>query len=273
MRTATRAIPRARRSRLSQRRAARVIGSAALLFALGSPLFSAAPAQGRLPAPLTLKPAPAAATTTAEPPRELRVASLRELRDRGVVRQQRDYSCGAAALATLLTHGLGDPVDEETVLRAVIEPMSEEQLASLQKDGLSLRHLQLVADDRGFNARGFRLRADQLMKLQRPVIVFIRPGGYPHFAVLKGVRNGRAHVADPSLGNVRMPLTRFVEQWVDPADPAGRGVIFAVERQDGSWPREYPLQIDAGPPQPLEATSMLRLTDRTLPAALAAPAR
>lgn len=197
---------------------------------------------------------------------------MRTLRDRGVVRQQRDYSCGAAALATLLTYGLGDKVDEETILRAVIEPMSEQQLADLQKNGLSLRHLQIVAEDRGFNAQGFRLRADQLPRLSRPVVVFVRPGGYPHFAVLKGVHDGIAHLADPSLGNVRMPLDRFIEQWTDPADRAGRGVIFAVERKDGGWPDQYLLQI-ADVARGLESASQLRLTDRTLPAALAAPAR
>ena len=52
--------------------------------------------------------------------------------------------------STLLTYGLGDPVSEETILRAVIEPMSEEQLVDLQKNGLSLRHLQIVAEDRDF---------------------------------------------------------------------------------------------------------------------------
>src|SRR5207302_1409027 len=80
---------------------------------------------------------------------------------------------------------------------------------------------------RGHKAQGFRLHYDQLAKLSRPVIVFVKPGGYAHFAVLKGVQGDRVYVADPSLGNVRMPLYRFVDMW---ADESGRGVIFAVER-------------------------------------------
>jgi hypothetical protein len=36
---------------------------------------------------------------------EVRVVSLRAQRDMGVVKQGFDYSCGAAALATLLTYG------------------------------------------------------------------------------------------------------------------------------------------------------------------------
>jgi predicted double-glycine peptidase len=210
---------------------------------------------------------------TASDTRELRVASMRELRDRGVVRQQRDYSCGAAALATVLTFGLNEPTSEESILRAVFEPLSGDQLIELQKNGLSLRHLQQVAEQRGFKAQGFRLGTDQLEKLQRPVIVFIRPGGYRHFAVLKGVRDGRAYLADPSLGNVRMPLTRFVEQWADAADPAERGVIFAVERADATWPAHYGLQIDPGPLPPLETGAALRLTDPTSTATRLTPIR
>lgn len=213
------------------------------------------------------------AEVPAVPDREIRVASLRELRDRGVVRQQLDYSCGAAALATLLTYGLNAPTDEQSLLRAVFDPLSPAQLVELQKTGLSLRDLQVLAEQRGFKAQGFRLRADQLTKLQRPVIVFIRPGGYRHFAVLKGVRDGRAYLADPSLGNVRMPLTRFVEQWADANDPSERGVIFAVERQDGLWPARYALQIQQTHAPPIEAGSALRLTDPTASATRIPPLR
>ncbi len=218
-------------------------------------------------------PAPALAQAVLEPQRELRVASMRELRDRGVVRQQRDYSCGAAALATLLSFGLGEATTEESILRAVFAPLSGDQLVELQKNGLSLRHLQVVAAQRGFKAQGFRLRADQLSKLQRPVIVFIRPGGYRHFAVLKGVRDGRAYLADPSLGNLRMPLTRFVEQWADAADPDERGVIFTVERDDGAWPARYALQIDHSLTPPVESGAALRLTDPTSSATRFTPTR
>lgn len=196
----------------------------------------------------------------------LSVRSARELRDAGVVRQQQDYSCGAAALATLLTHGLGDPTAEASILRAVLEPMAPDDIEQLQKNGLSLRHLQQVAQGRGYKAQGFRLGLDQLAKLRRPAIVFVQPGGYRHFAVLKGVRDGRVFLADPSVGNVRMPLYRFAEQW---ADAQGRGIIFAVERQDGTWPASYPLQL-AGPSaaaaaaaEPwIENGSMMRLIDR-----------
>jgi predicted double-glycine peptidase len=187
---------------------------------------------------------------------ETRVASVRELRDAGVVRQGYDYSCGSAALATLLTHGLNAPVEEQALLRALLDPMPPDELAALKKKGLSLLDLQRLAQMRGFKAQGFRLHADQLPRLSRPVIVFIKPGGYEHFAVLKGVRGGRAYLADPSLGNVRMPLYRFLDMW---ADASGRGVAFVVEPPDGAWPERYALQLAPAAESPLEASSAQRL--------------
>jgi len=200
---------------------------------------------------------------------ELRVTSLRALRDAGVVKQGRDYSCGSAALATLLTYGLNDPVDEGALLRALIAPMSAEELAALQKKGLSLHDLQRLAQKRGYRAQGFRVHRDQLPKISRPVIVFIKPHGYEHFAVLKGLRGDRVLLADPSLGNVRMPLYRFLDMW---ADESGRGVIFAVERNDGRWPERYALQLPGSTDAPLEALTAERLmTRQALP--VSAPGR
>lgn len=193
---------------------------------------------------------------------EQRVTSLVALRDAGVVKQRFDYSCGSAALATVLTYGLNDPVGEDELLRALLEPLAPEELAELQKKGLSLLHLQRLAQQRGHKAQGFRLHQSQLANLSRPVIVFIKPGGYEHFAVLKGLRGDRVHLADPSLGNVRMPLYRFLDIW---ADESGRGVIFAVERGSGGWPERYALQLAGAGGPPLEVLSAERMLSTGVP--------
>lgn len=171
--------------------------------------------------------------------------SVKAQRDFGVVKQGYDYSCGAAALATLLTYGFGDPVDEVDVLAGIIERLSGDQAALVTKTGLSLLDLQQFAIRRGYRAQGFRIRADQVGRLARPVLVFIRPLGYEHFAIFKGVRGDRVLLADPSQGNWRMPLHRFLDMWLD-AD--GQGIVLAVERADGRWPESGPLIPDAGVP-------------------------
>jgi predicted double-glycine peptidase len=169
-----------------------------------------------------------------------RVASVRDLRDAGVVRQRYDYSCGAAALATLLTYGQSDPVDEQTLLTELLEMISAEDQTTVQRKGLSLLDLQHLAAKHGHAAQGFRIPTAQLENLRRPVVVFVQPRGYAHFTVLKGVRGDRAFLADPSLGNIRMPLYRFVDMW---ADAQGRGIVFAVEPREGKWPDASPLDV------------------------------
>jgi predicted double-glycine peptidase len=185
---------------------------------------------------------------------EMRVQSMKAMRDAGVVRQGHDYSCGSAALATIFTYGLNDRIGEEEILRAILTPLSPQELGELQKRGLSLFDLQKFSNSRGYKAQGFRVAAEQIAKLSRPVIVFVKPAGYNHFAVLKGVRGGRAFLADPSLGNVRMPLYRFLDMW---ADQTGRGVVFAVERAEGAWPASYALQFVAGETTELTTRQLL----------------
>jgi predicted double-glycine peptidase len=201
---------------------------------------------------------------------EMHVTSLRAQRDAGVVKQGYDYSCGAASLATLLTYGLNDAVDESTLLRALIAPLSPAQLTLLEHKGLSLLDLQQLAQKRGHKAQGFRIQQGQLSRLSYPVIVFIKPHGYQHFAVFKGLRDGRVYLADPSLGNVRMPLYRFLDQW---ADGAGRGVIFVVERADSRWPDRFRLQLAGGSGPPLEVLSAARMREIARPFPLTVPDR
>ena len=188
--------------------------------------------------------------------------SLQELRDAHVVRQAYDYSCGAAALATLLTYGLADAVTERDILGAVLGALAQDEQAVRKKEGLSLLDLQRVAQARGHKAQGFRLAPEYLPQLQGPVIVFIRPRGYEHFAVLKGVRDDRVYLADSSLGNVRMAVTKFLDMWLD---EKGQGIIFAVERPDGTWMENSPLKPPMqGWPQPemLTARQLLEVGNR-----------
>jgi len=187
-----------------------------------------------------------------------RVASFRELRDRGVVRQQHDFSCGAAALATLLLHGFADPFGEGEILAQVFAQASEAEERLIRNKGLSLLDMQKIGRARGYKAQGFRLGPAEVARLRRPVLVFIQPSGYRHFAVLKGIRRGRAFLADPSQGNTAMPLHRFLDMWLE---PSGKGVIFVLERADGRWPPRSPLFLDTegGRAVPLGSRDLLEV--------------
>ena len=183
--------------------------------------------------------------------------SLKDLRDQNLVRQRFDFSCGAAALATILRYGFGEDVAEAQILTELFGLLSEEERAIARETGFSLLNLQQMALARGYRAAGFRLEPNQLAMLGAPVIVYIEPRGYRHFAVLRGVRGDRVYLADPSRGNIRLPMYRFLDSWLQ-AD--GTGIIFVVEPETGLSGDVMPLAV-AGPgvPQPeiMSAREML----------------
>ena len=154
-----------------------------------------------------------------------KLKSMIEFRDENIVRQQYDYSCGAAALATLLRFGLDDAVTEQQIVADLFAGLARSDALAREKQGFSLFDLQQVAKKRGYQAEGFRLEPQDLLGLNGPVIVFLETSGYKHFAVLKGVRGDRIYLADPSRGNIRMPSYRFLQAWMR----GGTGIVFVVE--------------------------------------------
>ncbi|WP_447968650.1 C39 family peptidase [Nitrospira sp. M1] len=161
--------------------------------------------------------------------------SLKELRDRHVVKQQEDYSCGAAALATLLLYYYGEDTSETEVLKLLKRQIDPEEWPRKSVQGFSLLDLKKVAQTKGFRAAGFELTIEQLAKLTAPVIVFIEPLGYKHFAVLRGVDRGRVYLADPSRGNLRMNVHRFMEEW--------SGIVFVLGKSGEELLADYPLAL------------------------------
>jgi predicted double-glycine peptidase len=152
-----------------------------------------------------------------DPPR-----SWAAIRDAGVVRQSFDYSCGSAALATLLSSDTM-PISEDEILHEVLSGLGDAEKFHTMEEGLSLLDLKRVAESRGHRADGYRVKFDVLSQLTRPAIVFIQPGGYRHFAVLREIRGGRVFLADPARGNIRVPIWKFQQMWLGADDT---GVIF-----------------------------------------------
>lgn len=148
-----------------------------------------------------------------------------DFRDGNLIRQRYDFSCGAAALATILRYGLGDQVTEQQIVADLFAGLEGAEAIKRETEGFSLYDLQQVALRRGYKAEGYMLEPQDLSKLNGPVIVFLETMGYKHFAVLKGVRGDRVYLADPSRGNIRMPAYRFLDSWLKD----GKGIIFVVE--------------------------------------------
>ncbi|MUV12852.1 C39 family peptidase [Noviluteimonas gilva] len=141
---------------------------------------------------------------------KVRVTSLKEARFATVVRQRYDFSCGSAAVATLLTHHFGRPVREEDVFA---EMYAHGDQARIRKLGFSLLDMRRYLQSHGFRADGFSLPIDKLAEEGVPAIVLLNDRGYRHFVVVKGMRGNRVLVGDPAAGLRTIRRDRFETLW------------------------------------------------------------
>jgi len=125
---------------------------------------------------------------------------------RQTVKQQFDFSCGSAALATLLTHHYNDPAQEEEIFRHM---WSHGDRARIRNEGFSLLDMKRYLAERGYKADGFRFSLDRLQQLGVPAILLIQEEGYSHFVVIKGLSRDHVLVGDPAKGTRIIPRSRF----------------------------------------------------------------
>jgi predicted double-glycine peptidase len=145
------------------------------------------------------------------------VRSWQRIRTDNVVMQQADYTCGAAALATLIRYFWGDKITEVDILASIMTRLSAEELTDRSTNGLSMTDLRRAAVDHGYLAVIGRRTMPQLLEVKVPVILRIRHREHEHFVVLRGFREGRAFLADPIRGNVRLPIEELACEWTDEA--------------------------------------------------------
>jgi uncharacterized protein len=165
----------------------------------------------------------------------IRRHSLKDLRDRYVVKQELEYTCGAAALATLLTYYFGEATSEQEMLQILVSGLTQDEHRLKAQRGFPLLVLKRVAQARGHRAAGFKLTIEQLKQLATPVIVFVQPLGYKHFAVLRGIDRARVFLADPARGNLRMSIGRFLSEW--------DGIISVLGKPGEEEISTYPLAL------------------------------
>ncbi len=136
------------------------------------------------------------------------VKSWKRLRDDRVVKQDLDYSCGAAALATLLNEYYGQRLTEAQLLQAMDKGDGRASFADMAR----------ALAQYGFKAQGFAASYEQLARLKMPVIVYVKHRKDDHFSVLRGIDGDTVWLADPSLGNRTYSRSQFLEMWQTRAD-------------------------------------------------------
>lgn len=146
------------------------------------------------------------------------VWSYKELRERQVVMQQLDYSCGAAALATVARYYWGDNVNENTFLVLVQRlNLTAEQIRDRIENGLTLTDLRDMANMAGYQSSMGKVKFHELVEAKVPVIVGVTVNGHDHFVVFRGYDGYYVYLADPIRGNIRTPVDKFVGQWQENA--------------------------------------------------------
>ncbi|HIG66203.1 MAG TPA: peptidase C39 [Methyloprofundus sp.] len=138
------------------------------------------------------------------------VTSFVERRFKTIYKQQLDYSCGSAALASLLTFHYEDTVDEQSVFSDMYERGDKNRI---QKLGFSLLDMKRYLKRRGYRSNGFKINLDQLINANVPALTIINNKGYLHFVIIKGVSEQEVLVGDPASGLRVMPRDKFVEIW------------------------------------------------------------
>ncbi len=136
--------------------------------------------------------------------------TLKQVRFDATVRQQYDFSCGSAALATLLTHHYGMRVSEQEAFEQMYQNGDQ---AKIRQQGFSLLDMQRFLATRGLPADGFELPLEKLAESKLPAIVLVADKGYNHFVVIKGLADGRVLLGDPSSGARSVPIEQFRQMW------------------------------------------------------------
>jgi predicted double-glycine peptidase len=147
------------------------------------------------------------------------VKPLSEFVFQNVVKQQYDYSCGSAALATLLNYYLGEKLTEQQVIQGLMQHGEADKIQ--QRRAFSLLDMKRFCEVLGYKASGYKAEFDDLKALTKPAILPITLFGYKHFVVYRGIYGNHIFFADPYRGNMSFTIEDFLAMW-------SQNIVFVV---------------------------------------------
>ncbi|TNL64399.1 C39 family peptidase [Acinetobacter bereziniae] len=100
----------------------------------------------------------------------IKVKSWKSIRDTNIVKQDLDYSCGSASIATILNGYFQKNVTEKEILDIINKGDS---MASFED-------MQRALNNLGFENKGYAVSIDTLKKLKIPVIIYIKHRNNDH---------------------------------------------------------------------------------------------
>ncbi len=153
-------------------------------------------------------------------PVNVTVMSLKEKKFDSVIKQNYDFSCGSAALATLLTYHYDTPVTEGALFDQMWASGDKDKI---RREGFSLLDMKRYLQGIGMRSDGFRVPLEKLRQVGVPTITLITTRGYTHFVVLRGITDTHVVVGDPALGSRMVTREQFEKEW--------SGIAFAIHNK------------------------------------------
>ncbi len=156
------------------------------------------------------------------------IKSWKNLRDNQIEKQDKDFSCGSAAVATILRFFYGKEIYEADILAEILEKTGVDDTASFAD-------LEQAVKKFGFKAVGLTLNFEKLRQLKIPAIVYVYYRDNDHFSVLRGVNDeGVVWLGDPSWGNRKLSENQFNAMWETRDDNVLKGKILLIIPEDKS---------------------------------------
>lgn len=160
------------------------------------------------------------------------IKSWIEFKNDNLVRQNYDYSCGSASLATVMHYFYEQNTTEEGILNDILDMkgIGKEKAKELEEEDMSLSFLDLAQyiKTKGFKAIGLALDLKALKSLKAPVILFVKIRKNEHFTVFKGIDDRYVYLADPSFGNSKVKISKFKEMFYQRDDLKHPGKLLAI---------------------------------------------
>jgi predicted double-glycine peptidase len=144
-------------------------------------------------------------------PEQVAIRPYSELKFENIVHQAYDYSCGSAALVTVINNYLGINVTEQQAMEGMLSHGERDKI--IERRGFSLLDMKRYVASLGAVGAGYRGELNDLAKLTQPAIVPIDYAGFKHFVVFRGIRGDVVYIADPSAGHIVFSVSQFAKLW------------------------------------------------------------
>ena len=157
----------------------------------------------------------------------MHIVAWKDMRDDKLEKQDEDFSCGSASVATILRSFYGLDVYEKDILDEV-EKIGDDGTASFSD-------LEQAVKKFGFKAIGLSVSFEKLKLIKIPAIVYLRYRGDDHFSVIRGIsESGVVWLGDPSWDNRKFTEHQFRKMWETRDDEKLKGKILLIIPQDKS---------------------------------------